>query len=75
MRVVFRQGLVADYQCLENCLLVLEERIDSFSVLAKRKLGLFLEQGVGPCLESSVEHGTLPLVICVRGWVSKWSLV
>ena len=75
MKVVFRQGLVADYRCLEKRLLVLEERIDSFSVLTMRKLGLFLEQGIGPCFESSVEHGTLPLLIRVRQWVAKLSLV
>ena len=75
MRVVFWQWLVADCRSLEKWLLMLEERIDSFSVLAMWKLGLFLEQGVDPCLESSIERGTLPMVICVWWWVSKLSLV
>ena len=75
MKVVFRQGLVVDCRCLEKRLLVLKERIDSFSVLAMWKLGLFLEQGVGPCLESFIERGTLPLVIYVWWWVSQRAFV
>ena len=41
--MIIWQRLVADYRYLEKRLLVLVERIDSFSVLTMWELGLFLE--------------------------------
>ena len=54
--MIFQQGLIANYWCLEKWLLVPVGQTDSFSILAMWHLMVFLDQGVCPCLVNSVEH-------------------
>ena len=72
---LFWQWLIANYQSLGKLFCLFEEWVDSFPVFAMWILKVLTEQRIGLCFESSIECVALSLMICIRQWVPKLSLV